>query len=109
MDIRHRSFRCHSKLSQKHSDLRRTRSVVSWSFPTTGVAILVWFAICVGALVAPPFHNLHSGLAALLDKHNRLEKLKSPKLIIVGGSNCGLGIDSTILSKLLNRPVVNMG
>ena len=48
-------------------------------------------------------------LAILIDKHKISEKIKTPKIILVGGSNLAFGIDTKVLRENLGRPVVNMG
>lgn len=42
-------------------------------------------------------------------KYERLENLKSPKIVFIGGSNAAFGIDSQKIEKTFNVPVVNMG
>lgn len=42
-------------------------------------------------------------------KYERLENLKSPKIVFIGGSNAAFGIDSKKIEKTFNVPVVNMG
>lgn len=44
-----------------------------------------------------------------VDKHRRLASLGSPKLVLVGGSNVALGVDSELLERLAAVPVVNLG
>jgi hypothetical protein len=67
---------------------------------------------CIAALLAwpmlhePPSRNF---LAADLDKHDRLARLSSPRIVFVGGSATAFGIDSPRLERALGRPVVNMG
>lgn len=40
----------------------------------------------------------------------RLDTMKNePKIIIIGGSGCGFGIDSRVISSYFNMPVVNTG
>ncbi len=51
----------------------------------------------------------HSYMAASIDKHARLLRLSSPRLILVGGSNVALGLSARVLSKALAMPAVNMG
>ncbi len=64
--------------------------------------------ICVAILkLMPPKEDNY--MYALKDKHTRLASLKGPKLIIVGGSNTAFGVDSELLEKELQMPVVNMG
>lgn len=48
-------------------------------------------------------------LYALRDKHALLERTPAPRILLVGGSNVPMGIDSTRLEEALGRPVVNMG
>jgi hypothetical protein len=43
------------------------------------------------------------------DKHARLANLPSPRLILVGGSSMGFGIDSRLLGTTLGFQTVNMG
>lgn len=47
--------------------------------------------------------------AALIDKHQRLSKLPSPKIVFIGGSNLAFGLNSEKVQKDLSIPVVNMG
>jgi len=44
-----------------------------------------------------------------IEKLDRLKKLPSPKIILVGGSNVAMGIDSEMLERELKMPVVNTG
>jgi hypothetical protein len=46
--------------------------------------------------------------AAIYDKHARLEKLGSPKIILLGGSNLTFSVDSKMLHDSLGYEVVNM-
>ena len=48
-------------------------------------------------------------LARTIDKHERLRSTRSPRLILVGGSNVAFGFVSDELSARLKMPVVNMG
>lgn len=48
-------------------------------------------------------------LAASIDKHQRLRTTRSPRIILVGGSNLAFGIKSEELENELQLPVVNMG
>lgn len=58
---------------------------------------------------SPPRFGETSGYAALIDKHARLAEITSPKIVLVGGSNVALGIDSEVIENVMDRPVVNMG
>ncbi len=46
---------------------------------------------------------------AIVDKHNMLMRTDSPRLILVGGSNVGFGLDSRRIKESLGINVVNMG
>jgi hypothetical protein len=46
---------------------------------------------------------------ATLDKHGRLERVPSPKIVFVGGSNLSYGLDSETIERALDYQVVNMG
>lgn len=48
-------------------------------------------------------------MAAIIDKHHRIETTPSPKIIFGGGSNLALGLDSQAVEEALGLPVVNMG
>ena len=48
------------------------------------------------------------GLVSVL-KHERLEALPSPKIVLIGGSNLAYGIDSRMIEEATGCPVVNMG
>ncbi len=75
----------------------------------------VLFAICFISIIIlslcfiPNKRILNNSLYALIDKHQRLDSLKSPKIILLGGSNLSFGMDSKLLSDSMNMPVVNMG
>jgi hypothetical protein len=46
---------------------------------------------------------------AIIDKHRILADTKSPKIVLVGGSNLAFGIDSAAIRNGFDTPVVNMG
>lgn len=62
--------------------------------------------ISVGIVRFAPPANDYFG--ALKMKHERLEQLQSPKIIVIGGSNGAFGIDSKMLEDTFGLPVVNM-
>ncbi|MEJ0104619.1 MAG: hypothetical protein WDO19_19550 [Bacteroidota bacterium] len=47
-------------------------------------------------------------MAAMIDKHNRLSGLKSPRLIFVGGSSTAFGVNSEEMENELGVSVTNM-
>ncbi len=74
------------------------------------VFVLLVLAMVVSALLFIPNKRIaNNSLFANIDKHYRLEQLASPKLIFIGGSNLGYGINSEEIEAALGFPVVNMG
>lgn len=67
-----------------------------------GIVVLISVGI---VKMAPPANDY---FGALKMKHERLESLQSPKIIVIGGSNGAFGIDSKMLEDSLGLPVVNM-
>ncbi|HKM02182.1 MAG TPA: hypothetical protein VJ083_09045 [Sedimentibacter sp.] len=58
-------------------------------------------------MLAPQYDESYS--AALLDKYERLMITKSPKVILIAGSNYAFGINSEELGNKIGMPVVNLG
>lgn len=50
----------------------------------------------------------NSYTATIIDKYARLQTLKSPKIVLIAGSNFAYGINSKMIEDSLHRPVVNM-
>jgi hypothetical protein len=48
-------------------------------------------------------------MAAIIDKHNRIEQLNRPKMIFAGGSNLAFGLNSEEIENEFSVPVVNLG
>jgi hypothetical protein len=48
-------------------------------------------------------------MAAIIDKHERINKIKTPKILLAGASNVSFGINSEKLENAFHVPVVNMG
>lgn len=78
-----------------------------WSATVVSLSILVLLVIWV--VFAPTKIDRDSYLEICTDKHRILRETPSPKVILIGGSNLALGLDSALLKNLLKRPVVNMG
>lgn len=72
------------------------------------MAALVLAGCWLIAVYLPPASALNDYYASIVNKHRRLETLKSPKIILVGGSNLVFGVDSRQLERAFGRPVVNM-
>lgn len=60
-------------------------------------------------LLLPNKYTKESHEMNLVYSINRLKHLKEPKMVIIGGSGCGFGIDSEVLFLHYNRPIVNTG
>lgn len=48
-------------------------------------------------------------MSAMIDKHQRVQKIKKPKIIFAGGSNLAFGINSEEIQDKFKVPVVNLG
>ncbi len=74
------------------------------------LAVLVLLS-CWGVYLLHPFAETNSNeyLAAIIDKHHRLDSLPSPKLVFVGASNLAFGLDCRMIEDTFHIPVVNMG
>lgn len=70
-------------------------------------AVIAFLGFCYYAFMAPQYQ--YSYAASFQDKIYRLKNLSEPKIILVGNSNLAFGIDSEILEREFNRPVVNLG
>ncbi|RFS13921.1 hypothetical protein [Emticicia sp. C21] len=46
--------------------------------------------------------------ASIIEKYKRLESLPSPKIVLIAGSNFAYGINSEMIEKNFQKPVVNM-
>lgn len=88
--------------------LNRALKRVSF-FPRLPVALALSAIAVTGACLLPPHHGKDGYLAAIIDKHARLARTESPRLILVGGSNLAFGIDSARLEEATGLSVVNMG
>ncbi|MGF7216825.1 hypothetical protein GGR92_002992 [Spirosoma lacussanchae] len=76
---------------------------------------LIIIMLCVATIAIIKFAlssfsvDENSYVSASVDKENVLKRTKSPKVIFAGGSNLALGLNSKLLSTMVERPVVNMG
>ena len=67
---------------------------------------LILFAVYINSLL-PQYSQTYD--ASLVDKVNRLESIRTPKIVLIGNSNLAFGIDSKFLEDEMGMPVVNMG
>lgn len=67
-------------------------------------------ALTVLMLVIPRNNGDNTNyLAAIIDKHKRLESTSVPRLIFAGGSNLAFGMDSKLIEEEMKTAVVNLG
>lgn len=79
-------------------------------FVTRVVLFLAIFSLAAGIMffVTGNLAAINGRMGVTIDKHQRLESIRSPKIILVGGSNLHYGINSKLLEDSLGMPVVNM-
>lgn len=64
--------------------------------------------VFAGTLAIPAQYD-HTFLGVLDEKFDRLTTLKDEKVVVIGGSSVAFGLDSRLLERYMNRPVVNFG
>lgn len=72
-------------------------------------AAFLFLLILLTSLAIALIPNISTYMGAFIDKQKILKTVKSPKLILVGGSNLAFGLDSSLLEKAVGLPVVNTG
>ena len=70
------------------------------------LSVLVPAAVILFALPSPYEKTFYGELD---DKYERLESIKDPKLVLVGGSSVAFGYDSRMLEEKTGYPTVNFG
>jgi hypothetical protein len=70
---------------------------------------IITLSIIVYKLVPKKELDTQNYLGAIIDKHERLSTIKSPCIILAGGSNLAFGINSELIEKELKIPIVNLG
>jgi len=75
----------------------------------TCLLLLILLLLAGSLFFIPDFVSKNSILGGLLDKHETLKKIKTEKIIFVGGSNISFGLDSKKIAAEFNKPVINMG
>jgi hypothetical protein len=77
------------------------------------IKVTLFGSLIVLTLLAPffalPVNYANNGLACSIDKHQRLATLKGPKIVFIGGSGVGFGLDSGRIESRTGYHVVNMG
>lgn len=72
------------------------------------ILLLVMIIVSTGAITLLP-HNSNHYMAATKDKYTLLQTTKSPRIILVGGSNVAFSIDSQKIEQRFNVPTINIG
>jgi len=83
--------------------------VKGFLYKIAGFFILVMLVLALSLYYIPDVVARTSILAALIDKHEALQKIKTEKIIFVGGSNLSFGLDSKKIIDAYKKPVINMG
>lgn len=72
----------------------------------SGIVMIFLFVLCLR--VENPYSEASHEIN-LVNSMSKLDTITVPKIIIIGGSGCGFGIDSKALSEHYDMPVVNTG
>ena len=82
----------------------------SWlNFICILLCVLVPFAAVASVIVFVPSQFENTFLGAMKIKIDRMESVKEPKIVVVGGSSVPFGVDSKQMEEMLGMPVVNFG
>ncbi len=73
------------------------------------LCVIVAMGAIVGAIqsLPPQFSDTYD--ASAIDKYALLKSTKSPKIVMIAGSNFAFGLDSAKIEEAFGMPVVNMG
>ncbi len=72
------------------------------------VIISPFVFVLISAISMPPCYQ-NTFVGALDEKVERLNSIKGEKIVIIGGSSAAFGIDSALIEKYTDMPVVNFG
>lgn len=73
------------------------------------IIIVLPFLTVITLAVATPAQYKNTFVGELSHKFDRLNEIKEPKIILVGGSALAFGVDSEMIEKYTGMPVVNFG
>lgn len=71
-----------------------------------GIVLLALFIIC-GTDLDSSRHDAEY-MAAVIDKHHRLEQTPGRRILFTGGSNLAFGLDSKVIEAQTKMPVINL-
>lgn len=75
----------------------------------SGFLLMIVMLLIVSLFFIPDVVSKNSLLAALVEKHEKLEKMPTEKIIFIGGSNASFGLDCKVISAAFKKPAINMG
>lgn len=70
--------------------------------------LFFWASVFTTAIAVPSLDD-PSCFGVMADKHRILDRTRSPKIVMTGGSNVLFGVDGVQVEHALHRPFVNMG
>ncbi len=73
------------------------------------IALGLITAVVMTLIVMASPHDTDNYMAAAVDKHYLLDTVKSPRIILAGGSNIAFSVDSQKMAEHFGMPVINMG
>ncbi len=79
-----------------------------YSFLAFSILVVALYALLV-IIYLPKNSSSNDYLSAIIDKHNRINEIKGPKVIFAGGSNLAFGLNSETVQQEFSVPVVNLG
>lgn len=86
---------------------KRNLFISNFSFFIKLFCIILGLSLFFVGSIMPQYEYSYN--ASLLDKMQRLESIREPKIVLIGNSNVSFGIKSELLENTFHMPVVNMG
>ncbi len=72
------------------------------------IFMLPLITVIASLFVLPPVYE-DTFVGELGEKYKRLKSIDEPKIVVIGGSSVAFGLDSAMMEKHLDMPVVNFG
>ena len=73
------------------------------------LVILLPVGLILGMILSIPPQYSNTFVGELDDKYERLYSIDEPKIVVVGGSSVAFGLESELIEKYTDMPVVNFG
>ena len=87
--------------------MKKTKIIISAVLAI--LVIILPFISVITVAIATPAQYSNTFVGELSDKFDRLNEIDEPKIVLVGGSALAFGVDSKIIEKYTEMPVVNFG